>query len=154
MCTVICLNPQGLHANNEGVAVTEDRLTGEEDLILAVGSGTIHDLSRYVAYHHGIPFVSVPTAASVDGFVSTVAAMTWDGMKKTMEAEAPLLVLADTEIFSKALYRLTASGVSDLLGKWYYAVADWKISHIVTGEYLCERVCELEMEAADDISLY
>lgn len=150
MCTVICLNPQGLHANNEGVAVTEGRLTGEEDLILAVGSGTIHDLSRYVAYHHGIPFVSVPTAASVDGFVSTVAAMTWDGMKKTMEAEAPLLVLADTEIFSKAPYRLTASGVSDLLGK-YTAVADWKISHIVTGEYLCERVCELEMEAVDKI---
>lgn len=150
LCTVICLDPQGLHANNEGVSVTEKRMTGEEDLILAVGSGTIHDLSRYVAFHHGIPFVSIPTAASVDGFVSTVAAMTWNGMKKTMEAEAPILVLADTEVFSKAPYRLTASGVSDLLGK-YTALVDWKISHIVTGEYLCDRVCALEMEAVDKI---
>lgn len=150
LCTVICLNPKGLHANNEGVAVTESRLTGEEDLILAVGSGTIHDLSRYVAFHHGIPFVSIPTAASVDGFVSTVAAMTWDGMKKTMEAEAPILVLADTEVFKKAPYRLTASGVSDLLGK-YTAIVDWKIAHVVTGEYLCDRVCALEMEAVDKI---
>lgn len=150
LCTVICLDSRGLHANNEGVAVTESRLSGDEDLILAVGSGTIHDLSRYVAFHHGIPFVSVPTAASVDGFVSTVAAMTWDGMKKTMEAEAPILVLADTEVFSKAPYRLTASGISDLLGK-YTAIADWKISHVVTGEYLCGKVCELEMEAVDKI---
>lgn len=150
MCDVICLSPEGLHANNEGVAKAEEKLPKVTDLILAVGSGTIHDLSRYVAFHHGIPFVSIPTAASVDGFVSTVAAMTWDGMKKTMEAAAPLIVLADTDLFSRAPYRLTASGVSDLLGK-YTAIVDWKISHLVTGEYLCRRVCDLEMEAVDRI---
>lgn len=150
LCDVICLSPEGLHANNEGVAKAEEKLPKVTDLILAVGSGTIHDLSRYVAFHHGIPFVSIPTAASVDGFVSTVAAMTWDGMKKTMEAAAPLIVLADTDLFSRAPYRLTASGVSDLLGK-YTAIVDWKISHLVTGEYLCSRVCDLEMEAVDRI---
>lgn len=150
MCCRICLPPEGLHANNEGAARTEAKLPKKADLILAVGSGTIHDLSRYVAFHHNIPFISIPTAASVDGFVSTVAAMTWDGMKKTMEAAAPLIVLADTDLFSRAPYRLTASGVSDLLGK-YTAAADWKISHAVTGEYLCSRVCELEMEAVDQI---
>lgn len=149
-CKVLCLDSKGLHADNEGVKKAEEYLSEEADLILAVGSGTIHDLSRYVAFHHGIPFVSVPTAASVDGFVSTVAAMTWNGMKKTMEAEAPIAVLADTDVFSKAPYRLTASGVSDLLGK-YTAIADWRISHLVTGEYICERVCELEMEAVDKI---
>lgn len=152
ICGEIVLSPYHLHADNRGVDLVLQALEKREetDLILAVGSGTIHDLSRYVAYEKGIPFVSVPTAASVDGFVSTVAAMTWNGMKKTIPAAAPIYVFADTEVFSRAPYRLTASGASDLLGK-YVALADWKIAHEVTGEYICDRVCEMEMEALREV---
>ena len=157
ICDEIVLPPEGLHANNHGVDMVhqamekaKDKQNIEPDLLLAVGSGTIHDLTRYVAYEKEIPFVSVPTAASVDGFVSTVAAMTWDGMKKTLPAVAPLYVYADTDIFSKAPYRLTASGVSDLMGK-YIALADWRIAHEVTGEYICERICGMEMDALETV---
>ena len=83
-------------------------------------------------------------SASVDGFVSTVAAMTWNGCKKTFPAVAPILVVADSDIFSRAPHRLNASGFSDLLGK-YTALADWKISHAVTGEYICDRVASWNM---------
>ena len=152
LCGEVLLPSDYLHADNRGVGLVEEALEKikETDLLLAVGSGTIHDLSRYVAYKKGIPFVSVPTAASVDGFVSTVAAMTWNGMKKTFPAAAPVYVYADTEIFSHAPYRLTASGASDLFGK-YVALADWKIAHEVTGEYICDRVCEMEMEALREL---
>ena len=152
LCGEVLLPSDHLHADNRGVALVEEALEKREgtDLLLAIGSGTIHDLSRYVAYKKGIPFVSVPTAASVDGFVSTVAAMTWNGMKKTIPAAAPIYVYADTEIFSHAPYRLTASGASDLFGK-YVALADWKIAHEVTGEYICDRVCEMEMEALREL---
>ena len=157
LCGEIVLPPQDLHANNHGVDMVhnamEDMESGKEsapDLLLAVGAGTIHDLTRYVAHEKGIPFVSVPTAASVDGFVSTVAAMTWNGMKKTLPAVAPIYVFADTEIFSRAPYRLTASGISDLMGK-YIALADWRIAHEVTGEYICERICGMEMDALETV---
>ena len=60
-----------------------ERIEDEADILIAVGAGTIHDLTRYIAFAKGIPFISMPTAASVDGFVSTVAAMNWKGMKKT-----------------------------------------------------------------------
>ena len=155
LCDEIVLPAQNLHADNHGVdmvhrAMEEAGLDKEPDLLLAVGAGTIHDLTRYVAYERGIPFVSVPTAASVDGFVSTVAAMTWDGMKKTLPAVAPIYVFADTDIFSKAPYRLTASGVSDLMGK-YIALADWRIAHEVTGEYICERICRMETDALETV---
>lgn len=146
----ICLDSENLHANNRGVEILEENLPDETDLILAVGSGTIHDLCRYVAHQRRIPFISVPTAASVDGFVSTVAAMTWDGMKKTIPATAPIYVFADTNIIKEAPYRLTASGISDLLGK-YIALADWKIAHLVTGEYICEEIVELEYEALKEV---
>lgn len=152
VCGEVLLPSDHLHADNRGVGLVEEALEKikETDLLLAVGSGTIHDLSRYVAYKKGIPFVSVPTAASVDGFVSNVAAMTWNGMKKTFPAAAPVYVFADTDIFSRAPYRLTASGASDLFGK-YVALADWKIAHEVTGEYICDRVCEMEMEALREL---
>jgi glycerol-1-phosphate dehydrogenase [NAD(P)+] len=147
---VVKLPPKGLHADNHAVKLAEEQLDGATKLILAVGSGTIHDISRYIANKKGIHFVSIPTAASVDGFVSTVAAMTWNGYKKTFPAVSPILVIADTNIFSKAPYRLTASGISDLLGK-YTALADWEIAHLVTDEYICDKVCELELKALEEV---
>lgn len=141
----VILNPENLHADEHGVEAARERLP-ETDVLIAAGAGTIHDITRYLAHERGIPFLSVPTAASVDGFVSTVAAMTWHGCKKTMPAVAPLYVIADSDVFAKAPARLNASGFSDLLGK-YTALADWRISHIVTGEPLCQRVYDMEMQA-------
>lgn len=149
-CETIMLEAEGLHADNRGVEIIHGNRIEDMDLIIAVGAGTIHDLSRYVAHEEGIPFVSVPTAASVDGFVSTVAAMTWDGMKKTMPAVAPVCVIADTDIFANAPKRLNASGASDLFGK-YICLADWKIAHEVTDEYICERVIEMEERALKEV---
>ena len=106
------LDPANLHANEHGVEAAKNQLDqiGDVDLMIAVGSGTIHDITRYHAYERKIPFFSVPTAASVDGYVSTVAAMTWHGFKKSFTAVSPVVVIADTDIFSKAPMRLTASG--------------------------------------------
>ena len=148
--TVIELLGKEIHADNLNVEYIYERIEDNVDVLIAVGSGTIHDLTRYVAFEKDIPFISIPTAASVDGFVSNVAAMTWNGMKKTFSSKAPIFVLADTDIFSRAPYRLTASGISDLMGK-YTALADWKISHIITGEYFCKRIYDLEMEAVREV---
>lgn len=135
-----------IHADDYFVEVAESVIRKDADILIAVGAGTIHDLTRYTAFKRNIQFISVPTAASVDGFVSVVAAMTWKGMKKTLPAVAPIYVFADTDIFGKAPMRLTASGISDLMGK-YTALLDWRVGHIITGEYLCEEIYDLEYEA-------
>lgn len=147
---VLEVKGEDIHANDIYVAKVQEVLSDQADILIAVGAGTIHDLTRYTAYQRGLNFISVPTAASVDGFVSSVAAMTWHGMKKTLTAVAPVCVLADTDIFSKAPFRLTASGISDLMGK-YTALLDWKVCHIVTGEYFCESVYDLELEAVKEV---
>lgn len=146
----INLKSENLHANEIAVQKVYECLAVENDVLIALGSGTIHDITRYVAYNKDIPFISVPTAASVDGFVSTVAAMTWRGYKKTFTAVSPIYVVADTDIFKEAPYRLTASGVSDLIGK-YTALVDWKISSIVIGEYICNKVCNMEIDAVNKL---
>ncbi len=147
---VIELNPEALHADERAVALIAEQLPENTDVIIALGSGTIHDLSRYTAHERHIPFVACPTAASVDGYVSTVAAMTWHGMKKTFSAVPPIAVVADTSIIAQAPHRLTASGMADLLGK-YTCILDWRIAHEVTGEYICERVCSMALEAVDTV---
>ena len=146
----IKLKSENLHANEVAVQKVYECLVAESDVLIALGAGTIHDITRYVAYNKDIPFISVPTAASVDGFVSTVAAMTWKGDKKTFTAVSPIYVVADTDIFKEAPYRLTASGVSDLIGK-YTALVDWKISSIVIGEYICNKVCNMEIDAVNKL---
>ena len=145
-CEVIILDAEGLQADQRAVEVAFQNMDDEMDLILAVGTGTIHDISRYIAHEYGIPFISVPTAASMDGFVSSVATMTWNGLKKTIPSVAPLCVIADTDIFSKAPKRLNASGAANILGK-YISLADWRIANLVAGEYLCERAYEMEEQA-------
>lgn len=148
----IRLSSHQLHANEIGVAKVKEVLDVMEDVdcLIAVGSGTIHDLTRYQAYERGIPFISIPTAASVDGYVSTVAAMSWYGFKKSMIAVSPILVIADSQVIASAPMRLTASGVGDLLGK-YTALADWKITNILNGEYICDRICRMEYQALENL---
>lgn len=132
----VCLPAEHLHATEVIVELT-DRLLRPCSRLIAVGSGTIHDITRYTATARGIDFVSVPTAASVDGYVSSVAAMTWHGVKRTFPAKPPVAMVADSDVIAAAPMRLTASGVGDLLGK-YTSLFDWRVSHLLTGEYICE----------------
>ena len=87
ICQEICLSGKDLRADDRSVEILEETLPDETDLILAVGGGTIHDLSRYVAYERRIPLISVPTAATMDGFTSTDSVLFWKGEKKRFQAE-------------------------------------------------------------------
>ena len=73
-CQVLVLDADDLQADQHAIEIVENYMDEDIDLILAVGSGTVHDISRYVAFQYKIPFISVPTAASAEGFVSTEAA--------------------------------------------------------------------------------
>ena len=144
-CEII-LCPDNLHANEHGVDLLKNQLPENARVLVAVGSGTVHDIVRYCAYEMGADFVSCPTAASVDGFCSSVAAMTWHGCKKTLAAVAPRLVIADTDIIKNAPIRLAKSGFGDMVGK-FVALTDWKIGNILVNEFYCERIADMMLEA-------
>lgn len=146
----IVLRSEELHSDEKSTAEVLERLEKDVEVLIAVGSGTIHDIARFCAHKRGIRFVSCPTAASVDGFCSNVAAMTWYGYKKTVNAVAPEIVIADSEIIKNAPFEMVCSGVGDIMAK-YTALAEWEISHAVTGEYLCRRTYEITRSAADTV---
>lgn len=142
--------PAGSHATEITTGKLLDFCADKEiGLFVACGSGSIHDTVRYCAHEKKLPFVSYPTAASVDGFVSGVAAMTWYGQKLTFPAVPPVALFADDNVYAHAPARLTASGAADILGK-YTALADWRAAQILTGEHLCENIYALEKEALDE----
>lgn len=112
------------------------------DLIIGVGSGTVNDICRFLSYKMNLQFYIVATAPSMDGFASSVAALTINNLKKTYEAHVPTAIIADIDIIKNAPMNMIAAGVGDILGK-YTCLCDWKLSHIINGEYYCEEIVEM-----------
>lgn len=146
----VILPAEGLHADEVSTAKLTSLMEDGIEILVAVGGGTVHDIVRFCAKKHGLPFISVPTAASCDGFCSNVAAMTWHGYKMTWPCAAPEMVVADLNVIANAPRFLTASGFGDMVAK-YVALADWRISHEVTGEDVCPVIFDIMQEAVDRI---
>jgi glycerol-1-phosphate dehydrogenase [NAD(P)+] len=111
-------------------------------MLVAVGSGVITDIVRYAAHLSDGEFVSVPTAASMDGYASSVAALQIDGVKVTYPARAPVAILADPGVLAAAPASLTRAGVGDLLAK-ATARVDWLASHLLYGEPFNEEAASM-----------
>jgi glycerol-1-phosphate dehydrogenase [NAD(P)+] len=116
------------------------------EIVVAAGSGTLHDIARYSAYTAGISFVSVPTAPSVDGFNSKGAPIIIRGEKKTIAAISPDAIFADLDILMGAPAPMVASGFGDMLGK-YTSLFDWKFGSLVAGEPYSLLVAQITSDA-------
>ena len=101
-----------------------------ERTYLAVGSGTITDITRFASHRTRRPFISLPTAPSVDGFTSPSASLVIGRIKQTVMAQPPMAVIADLATLTAAPQAMIAAGFGDILGK-AIALADWQISHLV-----------------------
>lgn len=141
----IVLEAKGLHAEDTLIEEMMKQLDNPE-VIVAFGAGTIMDFGRYPAYKLGIPFVAIPTLASSDGFTANICSAILNGQKKSTPMCAPILVVADLDIIKGAPARLVASGINDILAK-YISLTDWRIAHLVAGEYFCPTVAELAEHA-------
>lgn len=117
-----------------------------DDVILAVGSGSLNDTARMLSARLRIPYVILATAPSMDGYASTVSPLILDGMKITKEAVYPAAILADTSVMKDAPYEMLTAGYGDIIGK-YTALTDWQLSRLVNGEYYCPESVAL-META------
>lgn len=111
-------------------------------LYVAAGAGVVHDLVRFVATERKTPFVSLPTAPSVDGFTSSVSALIQGGVKRTLPAGRPAALFADPAVLAGAPPELIAAGFGDVIGK-ATALADWSLAREVTGEPLCSGIWNL-----------
>ena len=111
------------------------------DLVLAVGSGVIGDISKMLASIAGVEYAIVATAPSMDGYASATSSMTRGGLKVSIPSKSARLIIGDTDVLKNAPMEMLISGLGDMLAK-YISIAEWRIAHVITGEYYCETVAE------------
>lgn len=120
----LILTAPDLYAESRFVAQVENALRSHSAIPVAVGSGTINDLTKLAAYCVGRQYLCVATAASMDGYTAFGASITHEGLKQTFFCPAPVAVLADLEIIGAAPEPMNSWGYADLLAK-VTAGADW-----------------------------
>jgi len=113
--------------------------------VIAVGSGVINDIVRYATFQAAMPYISVPTAPSMDGYASSVAALQFAGVKTTKPAHSPKAIFCSPKVLSDAPQHLIQSGFGDLIGK-VISLLDWKLANVLYGEYFCEKSYEIVLE--------
>lgn len=112
------------------------------DLIVGIGSGVINDIGKILSNLTGRKYIIVATAPSMDGYASATSSMSMDGLKVSVNSRCADVIIGDTEILKTAPDCMLRAGLGDMLAK-YVSIAEWRIAHVVTGEYYCERVAEL-----------
>ena len=118
-------------------------------VLVSVGSGVINDLCKLSSHHHGQSYVSVATAASVDGYSSFGASITYGGAKQTFTCPAPVAIVADIDIIAAAPKHMTAAGYADLAAK-IPAGAEWMISDFVGTEPIMPEAWHMLQDYLDD----
>ena len=135
----VIFNPKGLHADSESLAHVFAQYDGTPCVFVAVGSGTLTDITRFTSHRSQNPFISFPTAASVDAYTSENASVTIGGLKGSVYCQSPEAIFTHTPTICKAPKFLTASGFGDLMGK-FTSSADWKLTNLIWGSEINENI--------------
>lgn len=109
----------------EAITKTAFQLPPETDVIVGIGGGKALDFAKYTAHLLKLPFISVPTSTSNDGFCSPTSSLTVDGQRKTVKSSIPFGVVIDLDIIKNCPPIFFYSGLGDMISK-VTALWDWK----------------------------
>jgi glycerol-1-phosphate dehydrogenase [NAD(P)+] len=135
-------------ATIKDVEAVEERIrTLKPQVVFGVGGGTKIDVAKLSSARQKVPFISVPTTASHDGIASPLSSV--KGLEKpfSVMAQAPIAILADTNIIAQTPHRFIASGCGDVIAK-FTAVRDWKLAYMDRNEYYGEYAASLALMSA------
>lgn len=95
------------------------------EVVYAVGGGLAADAAKYLEARYGLPLVCMPTALSVDAFITAASGIRRDGCVYYIETRPPDRLILDLETIKQAPVNVRAAGITDVLsiatGSW-----DWK----------------------------
>ena len=112
------------------------------DLIVSIGSGVMNDIGKILSNISGKKYIIVATAPSMDGYASATSSMSMDGLKVSLPSRCADVIIGDTDVLKTAPKHMLQAGLGDILAK-YVSIAEWRIAHLITGEYYCEQVAQL-----------
>lgn len=109
----------------ENIIKTAFKIPKVVDALIGIGGGKALDFSKYCAHVLDLPFISVPTSTSNDGFCSPVSSLLVDGKRKSVNAKIPYGVIIDIDVVKASPDFCIYSGIGDLISK-ITAGWDWK----------------------------
>lgn len=99
-------------------------IDNKAQIIVGLGGGKVIDAAKYAACLRKLPFLSVPTSASSDGFSSASASLTVNGRRASVPAHMAYGIIADTDVIRSAPEKFLYSGIGDMVSK-ITALYDW-----------------------------
>ena len=123
-----------------------------KDALVAIGGGKIMDYVKVASFQLDIPWISVPTSASHDGFSSPFinfvlrTKLSQNGMAIPKTAP-PLAIIGDTTLIARAPFEHVISGAGDLVAK-EVAVKDWELAARIKGEKFDEYASTFSLMSA------
>lgn len=92
--------------------------------VIGLGGGKVIDAAKYAAFLRKLPFVSVPTSASSDGFSSASASLLVEGKRTSVPARLAYGIIVDTDVIKSAPEKFIYSGIGDMVSK-ITSLYDW-----------------------------
>lgn len=115
------------------VKLADDIKGKRYDAVVGLGGGKIIDVAKYAAARVGLPMVAVATNLSHDGLCSPVSTLDNDNGRGSYGVPTPIAMVIDLDVIREAPPRFIRSGIGDAISN-ISAIADWELSHKVTGE--------------------
>lgn len=103
-------------------------VAGQPQVVYSVGGGLTADAAKHIALTLGLPLVVLPTALSVDAFITAASGIRKDGCVYYIETKVPENLILDLDVIAAAPAFIRAAGITDVMsiatGSW-----DWKFAH-------------------------
>ncbi|MGN1146017.1 MAG: iron-containing alcohol dehydrogenase family protein [Acetatifactor sp.] len=100
-------------------------LPNKTQAVIGLGGGKVIDAAKYVGFLQKLPFISVPTSSSSDGFSTASASLLVNGRRCSVPAKIAYGIIVDTEVIKSAPERFLYSGIGDMISK-ITALYDWQ----------------------------
>lgn len=110
--------------NLEDVTDIAFGLPNKTQAVIGVGGGKVIDAAKYTGFLKKIPYISVPTSTSNDGFSSASASLLIHGKRQSVPAKMAYGIVADIDVIKSAPKAFLYSGIGDMICK-ITALYDW-----------------------------
>jgi glycerol-1-phosphate dehydrogenase [NAD(P)+] len=98
------------------------------EVVYSVGGGLTADAAKYLALKMDLPLTVIPTALSVDAFITAASGIRRDGCVVYIPTKVPEIIILDFNVIASAPAAIRAAGITDVMsiatGCW-----DWKFAH-------------------------
>jgi len=108
----------------EDVVKLAFEMDNKTQAVVGIGGGKVIDAAKYAAFLRKLPFISVPTSTSSDGFSSSSASLLVSGKRRSVPAKIAYGIIVDTDVIKSAPEKFIYSGIGDMVSK-ITSLYDW-----------------------------